>query len=186
MPDEIQTLLSNCISHLRPIVTVAVHTGMRRGELLNLKWENVNLEQGIITLTDTKNHERRDIPMNQTVKNTLSSLERKSIYVFPNGKEKGFVDLRESFGTALKRSGITDFRFHDLRHTFASNLVMVGEDLNTVRELMGHKTLNMTLRYAHLAPGKKVKAVNVLDKVFDMSQNPPQQKRGKKVVSLIH
>ncbi len=182
MPDEVQTLLSNCADYLKPIVTLAVHTGMRKGELLGLKWEQVNFEQGIITLHDTKNSERRDIPMDETVKTTLKEVERKGDHVFCDGEGESFVRLQRSVEAALKKSGIEDFRFHDLRHTFASNLVMAGEDLNTVRELLGHKDLTMTLRYAHLSPNHKTKAINVLDRV--MSQNPPQTEKASKVVSL--
>ena len=182
MPDEVQTLLSNCADHLKPIVTVAVHTGMRKGEILSLKWEQVNFEQGIVTLHDTKNNERRDIPMDETVKTALKEMERKSEHVFCNEEGEGFVRLQSSFEGALEKCGIEDFRFHDLRHTFASNLVMAGEDLNTVRELLGHKDLTMTLRYAHLSPNHKTRAVNVLDRI--MSQNPPQSVIPQKVVSL--
>ena len=182
MPGEVQTLLLSCADHLKPIVIVAVHTGMRKGEILSLKWEQVNFEQGIITLLDTKNNERRDIPMDETVKTTLKGLESESNHVFCNGEGEAFVRLQSSFEVALKKCGIEDFRFHDLRHTFASNLVMAGEDLNTVRELLGHKDLTMTLRYAHLSPNHKTRAVNVLDRI--MSQNPPQSVVPQKVVSL--
>lgn len=182
MPDEVQILLSSCADYLKPIVTVAVHTGMRKGELLGLKWEQVNFEQGIITLHDTKNSERRDIPMDETVKTVLKGMEKKRDHVFCNEEGETFVRLQRSFEAALKKSGIEDFRFHDLRHTFASNLVMGGEDLNTVRELLGHKDLTMTLRYAHLAPNHKTRAVNILDRI--MSQNPPQSVIPQKVVSL--
>lgn len=182
-PEEIQNLLSSCPDHLRPLITVAVHTGMRKGELLDLMWDQVNFEQGFITLLDTKNHERRDIPMNETVKTTLRAMDRQDEYVFSGFYGRRFDRIKRSFHDALKKSVIEDFRFHDLRHTFASNLVMAGEDLNTVRELLGHKDLTMTLRYAHLAPGKKSKAVNVLDRI--LSQNPPQQEVSKKVVSLM-
>jgi site-specific recombinase XerD len=93
-------------------------------------------------------------------------------------KGKPFVWIEQSFQNALKKSGIEDSRFHDLRHCFASNLVMEGVDLNTVRELLGHKDLTTTLRYAHLAPNHKNRAVNVLDRV--MSQNPPQEEIAKR------
>lgn len=179
MADEIQRLLSNCSDYLKPIVTVAVHTGMRKGELLDLQWDWVNLEQGIITLIDTKNGERKDIPMNGTVKALLSEMERTGPFVFGGLKKRDNLHVYRSFREAVKKSGIEDFRYHDLRHCFASHLVMEGVDLNTVRELMGHKGLAMTLRYSHLAPGYKSKAVNVLDRV--MSQNPPQEE---KVISL--
>lgn len=184
MPDEVQILLSNCKDDLKPIVSLAVHTGMRQGELFGLRWEQVNLEQGIITLHDTKNGERRDIPMDETVKTILRGIKKKEdqVYVFCNEAGKAFVRLQRSFEVALKKCGIEDFRFHDLRHTFASNLVMAGEDLNTVRELLGHKDLTMTLRYAHLSPNHKTKAINVLDRV--MSQNPPQIEKASKVVPL--
>lgn len=186
MPNEIQRLLSNCgdllEGLLKPIVTLAVHTGMRKGELLGLEWERVNFEQGIISLFDTKNHERRDIPMNETVKATLQAIERKGDLIFPNrnGRQIDGVPLYFAFHEALRKSGITDFRFHDLRHTFASNLVMQeGVELNDVRELLGHKDMSMTLRYAHLSPRHKTRVINILDRV--MSQNPPQ---ADKVVQL--
>ena len=184
VPDELQRLLSNCADHLKPIVIVAVHTGMRKGELLNLKWDQINFEQGIISILDTKNHERRDIPMNDTVKSILKEMEKKGPYIFSNEDGQTFRDVRRSFETALRRSGIEDFRFHDLRHTFASNLVMEGVDIMTVKELMGHKDLTMTLRYAHLAPNYKTKAVNILDRI--MSLNPPQTAMPQKVVPLTY
>jgi integrase len=182
IPDEIQKLLSNCTDHLKPIVTLAVHTGMRKGELLSLQWDRINFEQGMITLDDTKNNERRDIPMNETVKKTLEGIERKGENVFRNEEGQTFVTVRKSFETALKKSGIEDFRFHDLRHCFASNLVMEGVDIMTVKELMRHKTLDMTLRYSHLAPNHKTKAVNILDRV--MSLKSRQTTIPQKVVSL--
>jgi integrase len=181
-PGETQKLLSNCVKHLRSIVIVALNTGMRKGELLGLQWSNVNLEKGIISILDTKNHERKDIPMNETVKTTFMEIERKGDYVFSDGNGKRFTKLQHSFEKALEKSKITDFRFHDLRHCFASNLVMEGVDLNTVRELMGHRDLTMTLRYAHLAPSHKMRAVNILDRL--MSQNPPQKEAAKTVVSI--
>lgn len=185
MPDEVQRLISNCADHIRPIVIVAVHTGMRKGEVLALRRDQVNFDQGIITLTDTKNSERRDLPMNETVKATLKAIGGDDLFFFTSTKNKGkpYVWIEMSFHQALERSGIEDFKFHDLRHTFASNLVMAGEDLNTVAELLGHKSLEMTRRYAHLSPKFKKRAVNILDqvlgetrKVIDLQEARMEQK----------
>jgi integrase len=84
---------------------------------------------------------------------------------------KAYASVRRSFATALNRAGITDFTFHSLRHTFASQLVMAGVDLTTVKELLGHKDIKMALRYAHLAPAHKRKAVNVLDSLLNPAPN---------------
>ena len=183
MPDEVQILLFNCVDHLKPIVTVTVHTGMRKGEVLGLRRDQVNFEQGIISLLDTKNGERRDIPMNETVRATLRAIENGSPYFFCNEEGKPFGDIKKAFATALRRAGIEDFRFHDLRHTFASNLVMAGEHLNAVGELLGHKTPGMTKRYAHLSPTYKKKVVSTLDRI--MSQIPPQEGTDQKTTSVI-
>jgi len=83
---------------------------------------------------------------------------------------KPYQDVKRSFSSACRRAGIKDFRFHDIRHTFASHLVMAGIDLTTVKELLGHKTIAMTLRYAHLAPSHKVKAVDILDNTLQGNQ----------------
>lgn len=198
-PDEVKTLLSNCVDHLEPIVTLALHSGMRKSEILGLQWSQVNFDQGIITVLDSKNHERRDIPMDQTVKAMLQENQRNGDYVFSDQTGNRFTSFQHSFETARKKSGIEDFHFHDLRHTFASHLVMQGIDIMTVKELMGHKTLDMTLRYAHLAPDHKTKAITILDRVFGKvettnvidlqekmrwSQNPPHEEIAKKAISV--
>jgi len=162
--EEIAKLLANSPFTLRSILIIAFNTGMRKSEIQNLKWSDVHYERGYITLHHTKNGEKRFVPINRAVKEVLISVRKdpKSAYVF--GGEDGLpYNFRKSFETALKRSGIVDFRFHDCRHTFASHLVMAGIDLNTVRDLLGHKTLTMTLRYSHLSPDHRARAVEVLD-----------------------
>jgi site-specific recombinase XerD len=119
--------------------------------------------------------------MNETVKAILGQIKRKGTHIFCNGDGETYADVRTSFETALRKTGIEDFRFHDLRHTFASNLVMEGVDIMTVKELMGHKDLTMTLRYAHLAPNHKTKAILILDRI--MSLNPPQAEIRKMAVA---
>jgi integrase len=162
--EEMEALISNCCRHLKPIVIVALHTGMRRGELLHLKWHDVDFKRDIIYLINTKNSEKREVPMNDIVKTALIKVHKhpRCPYIFCNRNGKPFGDIKKSFCTALRKSGIIGFHFHDLRHTFASQLVMAGVDLNTVRELLGHKTLDMTLRYSHLSQDHKKRAVDVL------------------------
>lgn len=168
--EECQALINSSDMHLRPIVITAINTGMRKEEILSLKWEQVDLKHGFILLDRTKNGERREIPINETLRATLQGITRRLDipYVFYDSLDgKRYKNVKRSFKTACKRAGITDFRFHDLRHTFASHLIMAGIDLTTVKELLGHKTLTMTLRYAHLAPAHKVKAVDILDNTLN-------------------
>jgi len=149
-------------------VAVAIHTGLRQAEQFNLQWPYVDFATGIITIARSKHGEARRVPMNDTVREILRSLPSrlKSRYVFPSKTGDTPLDARNYtsrvFVPALRRAGIDGFRWHDLRHTFASRLVMAGVDLRTVQELMGHKTLVMTLRYAHLSPGHQLDAVQRL------------------------
>ncbi len=163
--EECQALVEACSPHLRPIVITGLNSGMRKGEILGLKWEQVDLRHDFILLGITKNGERREIPINSTLRATLEAIPHglESEYVFVDRNGNPFKEVRRSFDTALKRAGIQDFRFHDLRHTFASHLVMAGVDITTVKELLGHKNLTMTLRYSHLAPFHKANAVRVLE-----------------------
>ncbi len=167
--EEIDKLLAHCCEHLKPIVIVALHTGMRKSEILRLKWHDIDIKCNIIHLLDTKNGEKREIPMNEVVQKTIIGVLKnpESQYIFCNKDGKPYGDIKKSFFTAIKKSGIVDFRFHDLRHTFASQLVMAGVDLNTVRELLGHKSLEMTLRYSHLSPDHKKRAVDILGQRMD-------------------
>ncbi len=162
--EEIPILVEHCNGHLKPIVIIALNTGMRKGELLSLKWQDVDFRRETIQLLKTKNNKVRHIPMNNAVKDALLSIREspESPYVFTSRHGAALLDVKRSFTTALKKSEIKSFRFHDLRHTFASQLVMSGVDLNTVRDLLGHSTLEMTLRYAHLSPNYKKRAVDCL------------------------
>jgi integrase len=155
---------------LRALIAVAVNTGLRRGELFNLRWRDVDFERRILTLRETKDGTTARLPFNDVVLFTLTTLPKLAgnDRVFPGtGKSGRLNNVTKSFQAALDAAGIEDFHFHDLRHTFASHMVMAGVDLNTVRELMRHKTLDMTLRYAHLAPEHKQGALAKIAAVFE-------------------
>lgn len=167
--EEIAKFLKYCAGNIKPVAVVALNTGMRKSEILNLKWHDIDFKGDIIYLLKTKNNNKREIPMNDAVKTALIKVKRhpESQYIFCGKNGKPMQNIRKSFFTALKKAGIINFRFHDLRHTFASQLVTFGVDLNTVRELLGHKSLEMTLRYSHLSPDHKKRAVDILGKRMD-------------------
>lgn len=146
--------------HLTPLVLTALNTGLRRGELTSLRWTDLNIDQCNLTVraAAAKGGKRRDVPLNDEAKSALERWKKqcKTERVFE------ISDAKTAFTKLLTDAKITDFSFHDLRHTFASKLVMAGVDLNTVRELLGHADLKMTLRYAHLAPAHKAAAVALL------------------------
>lgn len=163
--NEANKLLQCCSEHIKPIVIMALNTGMRRGEILNLKWSDIDMDSRTITLRRTKNNEIRMIPINKELHNVLVSLGQQTDgnYVFPNSDGKPYGDIKTGFKGALRRAGIKNFRFHDLRHTFASRLVMAGVDIRTVQELMGHKDIRMTMRYSHLSDRNLREAVDKLN-----------------------
>jgi integrase len=168
-PEECDRLLQACEDFLKPIVLTAIHTGMRKGELLNLTWDQVDMTHGFIRLKQTKNGKARALPFNETLWSLFSSLRihRDVPWVFHDSNGRRYNDVRHAFNRACDAAGMTDFHFHDLRHTFASWLVMKGIPLATVSSLLGHTSPTMTLRYAHLSPKHLTSAVRVLDPVFE-------------------
>ncbi len=158
---EADRLIHACRGAFRSLVITALHTGMRRTEILTLTWSHVNLTQGVIRLTDTKNGEAREIPINETVRSLLAGLRTRIDvpWVFHDEAGHKFKNTRKRFEAACKRMGLLDFHFHDLRHFFTSWLVMAGVPLATVSQLLGYKSLAMTMRYAHLSPQHKAEAV---------------------------
>jgi len=171
--EEVNRLLEVADLSLYPILIVALNTGMRRGELFKLRWKDLDFKTGFLRVADSKNGEPRQIPMNDLLVQTLKQIPRRldSVYVFPGKTGNGLVDIRKRFSRALSEAEIEDFKFHDLRHTFASHLVMSGADLTTIKELLGHKSIEMTLRYSHLAPDHKKAAVRrLMDTYTDTRQ----------------
>jgi len=156
--------------YLKPLVILSINTGMRRGELFKLTWENVELQRHTVTVVGVgaKSGKTRHIPLNDEAFAVLvawRNQHRKGL-VFPSPVTgERLTDIKWSWGAVVKDAKLKNFTFHDLRHTFASKLVMKGVDLNTVRELLGHASIDMTLRYAHLAPEHKAAAVAVLNQI---------------------
>jgi site-specific recombinase XerD len=143
----------------------ALNTGLRRSEQYNLTWDCVNFERRLLTVTRTKNGDTRHLPLNNAAIAALRIAETDkngSPYVFRNRKGDQLSSPRFWFDRVVKDANLKDFTWHCLRHTFASRLVMKGVDLRTVQELMGHKTIQMTVRYAHLAPQHQLAAVQRL------------------------
>ena len=157
--------------YLKPMIIVSLNTGIRRGSLFQLLWSDVDFHESILTIRppSEKSSKLVRIPMNETLSKTLVDWKAQTgregaDLVFPSPRTGGVMDnCKRAWGGLLKTANIKKFRWHDMRHDFASQLVMKGVDLNTVRELMGHTDINMTLKYAHLAPKVKRAAVNLLD-----------------------
>lgn len=170
--EELSRLLEACKEsrnqYLYPLVLIAVGTGLREGEVMGLRWADVDMDRRLLTLPDSKGGERCTFPFSDEVWAAFLTIPKvaDNPHVFPGADEKAMTFPRTAFENAMKTAKVTDFHFHDLRHTYASHLVMEGVDLLTVKELLRHKTLEMTLRYAHLAPEHKRKAVDTMGAVL--------------------
>lgn len=170
--DERTRLLEACRKSESPylyiIVVLALSTGARRMEILGLYWQDIDLTRGVITLHETKNGERRVLPLaghaQELIKQHSKVRQLNCDLVFPGKNLKDPVDIRTPWETALKRAEITDFRFHDLRHSAASCLAMNGASLAEIAEILGHKTLQMVKRYAHLSAAHTSEVVTRMNK----------------------
>lgn len=153
--------------HLAPLVLLAMNTGLRRGELFGLAWTDVNLPGRLLTVTagNAKSRRARHLPLNDEAVDVLRRWKGAGVgdgLVFPGEGGGRMTNINRSWDGITAAANLADFRFHDLRHHFASKLVMASVDLNTVRELLGHADIAMTLRYSHLAPDKLADAVSRL------------------------
>jgi integrase len=167
--EQVPKLMKACPDWLKPIVMISMNTGLRRGEVVSLQRKNIDKTNRLITLENTKNNERKTIPMNDTVFQVVRTLPTRLdtpyLFVEKNGKLINAAKVSTAFSRARKKAGIEDFRLHDLRHHFASYLTMAGQNQRTVQELLGHKTPAMTARYSHLSPEHLRAAVDTLDRL---------------------
>lgn len=172
--DERERLLHACSEStwdkMHLLVLLAITTGMRKSELSYLHWNDINFEKGLATLGDTKNGSPRLNPIPSFVLDEMKKFRQIGnglIFFSPNNTEKPF-DFRKQWELVRRKTGITDFRFHDLRHTAASYLVMAGATLHEAGQILGHKSEQTTKRYAHLSTNhKSALAERVMNQVFN-------------------
>ena len=157
--EEFNRLYNAAAEHLKPILLVAINSGLRRSEILNLRWDEI--KDSHLIVRESKNNEIRMVPFNVILTDTFNTLRQHKVseYVFCNSIGEPYKSIKTSFRTALMGSGIANARFHDLRHTFGSRHIMAGTPIVTLKELMGHKSIEMTLRYSHPTPEHKLKAM---------------------------
>ena len=178
--DETKRLLEAAGPELRPVLVVALGTGMRRGEILALKWTDVDLVRGLISVTTSKSGKGRKVPMSGAVAAALGALPRRGEHVFHNPETGTHVkDVKTGFHAACARAkknpgdkkdpGITGVRFHDLRHTFASRALELGADIMTVSRILGHSSIMMTAKYLHPTGESMRLAVGKVGEFLDRS-----------------
>lgn len=170
-PTELRSVLDACADWLRPVIALLVATGMRRGEVLGLRWLDVDLKGNRILLPQTKNGEGRIVYLNRIACDALDSLPdgRPIDHVFSAQQGVTPEAVSMAFARACRSVGIEDFRLHDLRHTAASWLRMQGADIHTVAQLLGHKDLRMAARYQHLSPAFLADAVAKLETAYQLT-----------------
>ena len=160
--EDIVKLIAGATNKLtRDIITFLIYTGCRKGEALNLKWDDTDLQNDVIAIKGTKTKYDRYVPISKPLKELLGGIEKNQdcLYVF-NKKGAKIGNFKKSFQTACRNAGLKDLRIHDLRHVFASKMVMNGTSLYITGELLGHRTTQMTKRYSHLVPDTLKKAVD--------------------------
>ncbi len=175
--EERQRLIDSMDGSTKSITILAINTGMRKGEILKLRWNDIDFNERYIHVKITKTNQPRKVPMNQTVFDLLKSYDRKSEWVFYNPKTGNHIaDVKKSFKTACGRAGFSDFRFHDLRHNAASYMVNhCRVDLVTAGEILGHRDIHTTRRYLHTSPTIKKAAVEALGEF--LSEKPQRMVR---------
>ena len=167
--EEEQRLLAVSPTWLQEFIVFALHTGMRRGEILNLHWSNVDLARRTLTILEQKNGARDTLPVNDTAMAVLQARaavrtsNKEAVFLNGAGHPRNARNLLRAFYPAMRKAGITRFRFHNLRHTFATRLVQAGVDVYTVQKLGRWKTISMVLRYAHHQPESLWGGAEVLD-----------------------
>lgn len=175
--EKAKSLIEVAENHLKPILIIALNTGMRKNEILSLKWKNTILSKRYIHIEDSKSGKSRDIPLNSLVIEALAVIPQDSEYVFYNLKTKRPIrDVKTAFKTACKNAGIDYLRFHDLRHTAATRMVEVGTDLVTVSKILGHSSIQMTMRYAHPTPENMRRATEKLGEFYEKTPIRPVTK----------
>ncbi|MBF0472430.1 MAG: site-specific integrase, partial [Nitrospirae bacterium] len=150
---------------VKEIIVFALNTGMRRGEILNLEWKDLDFSRRLITVQKSKNGEKRSIPMSNIILVMLK--DRKIIDIGLRVFSVTETAMRMGFDRALNKANIENFHFHDLRHTFATRLVQNSVDLYKVKELLGHKSIQMTVRYAHHCTDSLRSGIDILDKCYN-------------------
>ncbi len=159
---EEQRLLAQCPAYLQDMIVFAINTGLRSGEIFNLKWEEVDLERGRLNVMVRKTRRSLELPLNEAARSVLEAWHgmKRGPYVFFNlATGDRFKDLKLGLKNALKRAGLSGITWHTFRHTFASRLTRDGVDIVTVKELLGHSTIVVTMRYAHSNAETKARAV---------------------------
>ena len=176
--EEGERLIQAASEYLRDIIVFALATGFRKSEIFGLTWDNVILNKrftyGEITVIG-KGNKRRNIRMNKTVYEMLcrKSQKKQNQYIFPSPKTGGKIDnVDNAFRMALKKAGIENFRFHDLRHTAASWMVQGGADIYAVQKILGHSNIQTTQRYAHQSPEYLESQIQVLDDFLSPETKP--------------
>jgi integrase len=141
---------------------------MRKDEMLNLRWNDVDFIEGFVHIKESKSSKQRKVPMNHTVRNTIKEIKREGEFIFHNPKTgTRITDFFRSWKTARNDAGMPDLRFHDLRHTAATRMVQGGADLVTVRDILGHFSIIMTVKYAHSTPESRKNAIEILESVAE-------------------
>ena len=169
-PEELDRLMAKLPDWPRPVATFARFTGARRGEILRLTWNEVDFRRGLITFRNTKNGEDTTVEMNDTTRTLLTSLPKpinrsQRVFCGVENTPTGWIRIRRAWKEACAAAKVSKFKFHDLRHQAATDLLTLGAGLNDVRDFLRHKSMTMTLRYAHLVRERRRQTAGLLDQL---------------------